>query len=210
MNKRKHSFDQYHANRVDDREKRVKKTLKLIKHGTFTALTPLAKQVTDIINSQYELEAEYKTDENIKPKKMHYTSLIRKGSSHRKMLLAYLAEDVEETSDNFEKMYHDLLVHCASVENENELLRNRLDHLGDENRSDGSSGASTGENRLEDLRLLIQVIDAMKNIAPELSYVVNEDEVTEDKPVPGLYGVRGLVLGMEELHRLGELRRECE
>lgn len=209
MNKRKHSFDKYHANRVDDREKRVRKTLKLIKHGSFTALTPLAKQVADIINEQFELEATYNTDEQSKPKKMHYTSLIRKGSNYKKILLAHLSEDVQETNDNFEKQYHDLLIHCANIENENELLRNRLDYLGDESHSESASAPPEGDNRLDDLRVLIKIIDAMKNIAPDLSFIVTDDEVTEKKPVAGLYGVRGLVLGMEELHRLEELRREC-
>jgi len=200
MNKRKHSFDKYHAKRVSDREARIREALKILSNGTYKNVTRLARDVSNIV---YELEVKSAKDGET-PRRMSYTTLVRDRSKYKFILLAHLDPNAAKQEDSTEADLLSMKLHCANIEHENKILRDRLDATGRDGGIEALSGPSPGD-KSEDIELLINLVNSIMSAAPDLFYTIGKDQVDEANPIQGLYGPNSLIAEYEILEKFKEI-----
>jgi hypothetical protein len=206
MTSRKHSFDKYHADHVKNREEHVQTAAKLLAGANFKSITLLAKSVAKVV---YQLELKNAKDgQEVKP--INHTTLIRKGSKYRHILLAQLEGVSDEGRDQSEiDLELDVLrLQCASLQHDNDLFRGRLDSLGDSISLDAPSEASEEHQVADDIKMLIKIIDGLKGELPDLFDVVELKDISQYQPTTGLYGPNNKIAEYSDLERLTELRNE--
>ena len=202
--KRKHTFDAYHESRVANREALVRRALTLLSNARFDTLTALAKNVAKVVT---ELESRQAKDGE-QPSEVAYTTLVRKGSKYKHILLAHFEGTHENEKSDEEAEIEELRLHTAHLEHENDLLRQRLSAVGSTNALETSSEALEGRFSAEDIGMLLGIIDRMKSDAYDIFPSVAPHEVNEDYPYPGLWGPSEQVAEWEDLERIGELKKE--
>lgn len=205
-NRRKHTFDEYHALRVSKREALLRRALDLLKTARFDTMTALAKNAAQLITELEKRQA--KDGEN--PPKMSYTTLVRRGSKYKHILLAHFEGASEGVQSDEEAELEELRLHCAHLEHENDLLKNRLSTVSHPKRVETVLEDEPGVSMYEDIEMLIDLIDVMVHQVPDVFTVVGPNGVDVHQPDPGMYGPDGLVAEYETLQRMNELREELK
>lgn len=205
-NKKKHTFDAYHASRVSEREALLRRTLDLLRTARFDTVTALAKNAAQIITELEKKQA--KDGEN--PPPMSYTTLVRTGSKYKHILLAHFEGTQEGQQSDEEAELDELRLHCAHLEHENDLLKNRLSTVSHSNRVETPLEEGAGPSSTDDIQMLIDFIDAIVAQVHDLFPVIGMNDVDDDHPDPGMYGPDGLVAEYDTLKRMDELRNEIK
>ena len=205
-NKRKHTFDAFHTERVASREALVRTALGLL-GGRFETLSALAKNTARLVT---ELERKQAKDGE-EPRPVSYTTLIRKGSKYKHILLAHFdGVGTEEQSDQ-ESELEELRLHCVHLEHDNALLRNRLASIGVNSQPETVSESRHEPSRREDIEMLIDLIDGIMGETKDLFLTVGPSDIDELHPDPGLYSAYDeLIAEYDSLLRLRELRNEVK
>jgi len=204
--KKKHTFDDYHASRVSEREALLRRALDLLSTARFDTVTALAKNAAKIIT---ELERKQAKDgEN--PPKMSYTTLVRKSSKYKHILLAHFEGTHEGERSDEEAELEELRLHCAYLEHENDLLKNRLSTVSHSKRIETSLNDDPGASMSADIEMLIDLVDAIVSQVHDLFPVIGTNDIDDEHPVPGMYGPDGQVAEYETLQRMDELRNEIK
>jgi hypothetical protein len=205
--KRKHTFDAFHAERVASRELNVRKALELLSGGRFETPNALAKTTAQLVTELERKQAKDGKD----PKPMSYTTLIRKGSKYKHILLAHFeGRELDEENDNQAELAV-LLVHCTHLEHDNQLLRHRLSTIGNNQHPESSSEDQEEHSVSNDIKMLINILDGVMEQAKDLFITIGPDDISETNPDPGLYGpYDDFVAEYDDLLRLNELRNGCK
>ena len=204
--KRKNPFAPSQEKRVKNRADLVRKALDLLAGANFETPNALAISTAQIVS---ELERRQAKDGE-EPKPMSYTTLVRTNSKYNHILLAhYRGGNRTERSDQ-EIELEELRLHCAHIEHENELLKNRLGTQTAKSSPTTSSEAQEGRSSSEDIEMLINILDAIMDELIDAFVTVGPNDVDEETPDPGLYGPSKMVAEYDDLVRLKELREELK
>jgi hypothetical protein len=165
----------------------------------------MARDVARIV-TEFERKVSDEGNETIP---MSYTTLVRKKSKYKYILqVAFDGKstyEIEKTDQ--ENQLEELKLYCVHIEHQNELLRNRLDSLGDKQDLQAASKGQEGREASEDIEMLIDFIDALIASGRDLFTTIYLTTIDEDYPDPGLYGADdSMVAEYETLERLQELR----
>jgi hypothetical protein len=220
INKRKASFDAYREDIQKKRLEHLRHALSILGSASYTTITALAHDTSKLI---YELEQKHAQMEAEKQKscdkkeiiveKICYTTLLRNKKYYRPVLDAhFFDEEKGKKKETVEISDHEALkIHCANLDNQNEILRLRLEHF---KPSDSIAIENTAKDKNEsedikskDIAMLIGIVTSIVSEVSDLFSTVNEDEVDADHPSPGLYGPMSLV-DYNTLKRFEELRYE--
>jgi hypothetical protein len=206
-NKRKNPFEGHQKKKVANREALVRRALELLSGGRFETPNALAKSTAQVVT---ELERKQAKDGE-QPDPMAYTTLIRTGSKYKEILLSHFNGLQAEEKNDVEAELQELRLHCAHVEHENELLRQRLSSMGSSDCLEGHIEGQEGPSTSEDIAILIDMLDGVMGQAKDLFLVVSPNEVTDTNPEPGLYGpYDDFIAEYDALERLSELRNDLK
>lgn len=204
--KGKNPFAPSQKRKVENREALVRKALGLLTGANFETPNALAVSTAQIVSELERKQA--KDDEELRP--MSYTTLIRNNSKYKHILLAHF-EGVNRAEKSDQEMeLEELQLHCAYLEHENELLKNRLSTQSDKNPTETISGAQEGRSASQDIEMLINILDAIMEELIDAFVTVGPNDIDEETPDPGLYGPSKLVAEYDDLVRLQDLREELK
>lgn len=177
-NKRSHTFDKYRDGVQATTKEYVREALKILTHSNFDNITDLSKSAANIV---YELKMK---DYNLslaknpnlilaKPKKTANTTLLR-NCQYRLLLEVFMSSvSADEPKEPSTSEVEELKIRIASIEAENEILKNKLTapHRADEpvQQFELSSEDQLHLRKLERNQiLLVRMIDDMFSSAHDL------------------------------------------
>ena len=204
--KGKNPFAPSQEKKVKNRADLVRKALDLLAGANFETPNALAISTAQIVS---ELERRQAKDGE-EPKPMSYTTLVRTNSKYKHILLAHFRGGNRTERSDQEVELEELRLHCAHIEHENELLKNRLGTQTPKSSPTISSEAQEGRPSSEDIEMLINILDAIMDELIDAFVTVGPNDVDEETPDPGLYGPSKMVAEYDDLVRLKELREELK
>lgn len=216
MNKRKNTFDEHRKGIQEKRLQHLRKALKILGKGNYESITQLAHAASQLV-TEFEKRSS-KDGENIEP--VSYTTLLRNKDYYRPALEAYFYVDDDEngkTSPISKEDYEALAIHCANLDHQNTMLKDRLASIDLSSKTkslldptNNGAEAKSNPDRLEDIAFLLHMIREIIKQVPDLFETVEENQTTDEYPESGYWGPDGLVLTLDEVKRLEALSKECK
>ena len=208
MVSRNESFDNYHKTTQEDRLKHLRKALTIIGTGRYENITNLAKAAARLVT---ELEIkDSKEGEVLEP--CSYTTLTRNKKYYRPVLDAYLdgssefEKSIETSGISFEE-HESLIAHCANLDHENTMIKDRLANIDSGQETNLLDNINVLE-RSEDIKFLTGVINTVVSSLEDLVDSIEPSQTNDEHPNAGLYGPDGLILTWDEMLRFKGLSDE--